>query len=83
MIRLEPGNVIHEACALEAAELKVACEDARARLLGGDPSAEEGLTRLQNAARRAVEDIEAIRPEKPKGTMLAKRIAQITKDSQP
>ena len=77
MATLQPGNTLHEAAALEAAELKVACEDARARLLAGDAEAEEGLTRLQNAARRAVEDIEAIRPEKPKGSMLARRIAQI------
>jgi hypothetical protein len=63
MAALQPGNVVHEAAALEAAELKVACEDARARLLAGDAEAEEGLTRLQNAARRAVEDISSMRPE--------------------
>jgi hypothetical protein len=49
------------ALAITAAELTVAAEDARALLLAGDLAAEQPTVRLENAARRAREDLKAIR----------------------
>ena len=43
--------------ALTAAELTVAAEDARARLLAGDLTAEQPTVRLENTARRARLDL--------------------------
>lgn len=53
----------HQAAALAAAELVVAAEDARKRLLDGDPAAESAVVRLENAARRAKLDLAGLRPE--------------------
>ena len=50
--KLDPANPEHQAMALTAAELTVAAEDARARLLAGDLTAEQPTVRLENSARR-------------------------------
>ncbi len=70
--KLDPDNPLHQAGALRAAELAVAAEDARAKLLAGDTSIEEAVTRLENAARRAEHDL--IR--KPKRMTAAERRRQ-------
>jgi hypothetical protein len=57
MANLAPVDPLHQATAMRAAELVVASEDMRARLLAGDTSAEEALTRLSNAVRRAEQDL--------------------------
>jgi hypothetical protein len=53
----------HQAAALAAAELTVAAEDARKRLLDGDPAAESAVVRLENSARRAKLDLITLKPE--------------------
>lgn len=55
--KLGSDDPLHQAAALRAAELVVAAEVARAKLLAGDVSAEEAVTRLENAARRAEQDL--------------------------
>ena len=55
--KLDPANPEHQAMALTAAELTVAAEDARARLLAGDLTAEQPTVRLENSARRARLDL--------------------------
>ncbi len=55
--KLDPANPEHQAMALTAAELTVAAEDARARLLAGDLTAEQPTVRLENTARRARLDL--------------------------
>jgi hypothetical protein len=57
MTKLTPGDPIHHAAAMTAAELTYAAETARLKLLDGDASAEEAMTRIENAARRAREDV--------------------------
>jgi hypothetical protein len=63
MARLKPGDPLHQAAAMRAAELVVSAEEMRARLLAGDTSAEEAVTRLENAARRAERDLAPLIPE--------------------
>jgi hypothetical protein len=57
MAKLTVGDPLHQAAAMRAAELIVASEDMRAKLLAGDTTAEEAVTRLENAARRAERDL--------------------------
>jgi hypothetical protein len=59
---LVAGDPVHEAAALAAAELIVAAEVARARLLAGDPDAEAATVRLENSARRAKLDLATLKP---------------------
>jgi hypothetical protein len=70
--KLDPDDPLHQARALRAAELAVAAEDARAKLLAGDASIEEAVTRLENAARRAEHDL----THKPKRMTAAERRRQ-------
>jgi hypothetical protein len=63
MAKLDQDDPIAQAAALTAAELRVGAEDARARLLAGQPCAED-VVRLENAARRAERDVAALVPEK-------------------
>lgn len=70
--KLDPDNELHQARALRAAELAVAAEDARAKLLAGDTSIEEAVTRLENAARRAEHDL----TRKPKRLTAAEKRRQ-------
>ena len=63
MAPLIADDPTHQAAALAAAELIVAAEDARRRLLEGDPAAESAVVRLENAARRAKLDLTALKPE--------------------
>jgi hypothetical protein len=63
--KLNADDPLHQAAALRAAELVYAAEAMRARLLAGDTTAEEAVTRLENAARRAERDLEPLIP-KPK-----------------
>jgi hypothetical protein len=51
---------LHVAMALRAAELAVSAEAARSRLLGGDNDAGDDVVRLDNAARRAAQEMGAI-----------------------
>jgi hypothetical protein len=60
---LVADNPVHQAGAMAAAELTVAAEDARARLLAGDPAAEEAVVRLENTCRRARLDLVELKPE--------------------
>jgi hypothetical protein len=53
----------HQAAALAAAELTVCAEDARRRLLDGDPAAEAQVVRLENSCRRARLDLAGLKPE--------------------
>jgi hypothetical protein len=57
--KLDASNPEHQAMALTAAELTVAAEDARARLLLGDQSKEanDAVVRMENTARRARLDL--------------------------
>ena len=57
MAKLVAGDPLHQARAMRAAELATAAEDMRAQLLAGDTSIEESLTRIENAARRAEQDL--------------------------
>ena len=75
MAKLTPGDPLHQAAAMRAAELSVAAEDARARLLI-DPSAEEAAVRLDNTARRAVEELTAIAPKPDPSAALKAYIAR-------
>jgi hypothetical protein len=61
--KLDADNPLHQAAALRAAELTVAAEDVRASQLGGNSSAEEAVTRLENAARRAERDLIPLIPK--------------------
>ena len=63
MAKLTLGDPLHQAAAMRTAELVVAAEDMRARLLAGDTSAEEAVTRLENAARRAERDLVPLIPK--------------------
>jgi hypothetical protein len=54
------ADPLRVALAITAAELTVAAEQARDLLLAGDLSAEQPTVRLENAARRAREDLKAI-----------------------
>lgn len=63
MAKLTPGDPVHQAAAMRAAELVVASEDMRARLLAGDTTAEEAVTRLENAARRAERELVPLIPK--------------------
>ena len=63
MAKLTPGDPLHQAAAMRAAELTVAAEEMRARLLAGDTTAEEAVTRLENAARRAERDLARLIPK--------------------
>jgi hypothetical protein len=63
MAKLTPGDPLHQAAAMRAAELTVAAEEMRARLLAGDTTAEEAVTRLENAARRAERDLAPLIPK--------------------
>jgi hypothetical protein len=65
MAPLTAGDVTHEAAALAAAELTIAAEDARARLIAGDAAAEASTVRLENACRRARLDLIALKPTAP------------------
>jgi hypothetical protein len=60
---LKADDPVHQAAAMSAAELTVAAEDARARLLAGDPSAEQQVVRLENTARRAKFDLAELTPK--------------------
>jgi hypothetical protein len=57
MAKLTAGDPLHQAAAMRAAELVVASEEMRARLLAGDVTAEERAVRLENAARRAQQEL--------------------------
>lgn len=72
MAKLTPGDALHQAAAMRAAELAVAAEDTRAKLLAGDTSIEEAVTRLENAAGRAARDLTS----KPKRLTAAARRRQ-------
>jgi hypothetical protein len=72
MAKLTPGDALHQAAAMRAAELAVAAEDMRAKLLAGDSSVEESLTRVENAARRAANDL----TRKPKRLTAAEKRRQ-------
>jgi hypothetical protein len=61
--KLNADDSLHQAAALRAAELVIAAEDMRARLLAGDTTAEEAVTRLENAARRAERDLAPLIPK--------------------
>lgn len=65
-----PGSIIAQADALQAAELTVAAEDARAALLAGNGDADH-VVRLQNLAHRAVRKlgIDRSRSAKPKKSL--------------
>jgi hypothetical protein len=63
MVPLVAGDPLHQAAAMTCAELTVAAEDARARLLDGDTSAEEAGTRVENAARRVRDDLAPLIPK--------------------
>jgi hypothetical protein len=60
---LNTDDPTHQAAAMAAAELVVASEDARARLLGGDPAAEAAVVRLENACRRGKLDLVTLTPK--------------------
>jgi len=62
---LTADDPLHQAAALRAAELAVATEDARARLLAlpGDQPAEEAVVRLEKTARRAAADLVPLIPK--------------------
>lgn len=62
MAKLTPGDPLHQAAAMRAAELVVASEQMRSRLLSGDVTTEEAVTRLENAARRAQQELEPLIP---------------------
>jgi hypothetical protein len=70
--KLDANDPLCQARALRAAELVVAAEDLRARLLAGDTSVEEAVTRLENAARRAEHDLTS----KPKRMSAAEKRRQ-------
>jgi hypothetical protein len=72
MAKLVAGDPLHQARAMRAAELATAAEDMRAQLLAGDTSIEESLTRIENAARRAEQDL----TRKPKRMTPAERRRQ-------
>jgi len=63
MDKLNPEDPRHVALALRAAELATAAETARAKLLKADDftkELEESVTRLDNNARRAVDDLSSL-----------------------
>jgi hypothetical protein len=67
--KLNPHDPVHQAVAMEAAELKLASEELRKRLLAGEPCSDD-VVRVQNAANRAaraVADMEGKRDAKPYG----------------
>jgi hypothetical protein len=61
--KLNADDPLHQSAAMRAAELTVAAEEMRARLLAGDTTAEEAVTRLENAARRAERDLAPLIPK--------------------
>jgi hypothetical protein len=61
LAKVRADDPLHVAMALRAAELAVAAEEARARLLGGDNDASDDVVRLDNASRRAAEDLAPFR----------------------
>jgi hypothetical protein len=61
--KLNADDPLHQAAALRAAELVIAAEEMRARLLAGDTASEEAVTRLENAARRAERDLAPLIPK--------------------
>jgi hypothetical protein len=61
MRKLNPDDHLHVATALRAAELSTAAEEARGKLLqAGTKELEESVTRLDNNARRAVDDLASL-----------------------
>jgi hypothetical protein len=60
---LNADDPTHQAAAMAAAELVVASEDARQRLLADDPTAEAAVVRLENTSRRAKLDLIALTPK--------------------
>jgi hypothetical protein len=59
--KLDLGNPLHVAQALRAAELATAAEEARGKLLqAGTKELEESVTRLDNNARRAIDDLTSL-----------------------
>jgi hypothetical protein len=61
--KLNADDPLHQSAALRAAELVIAAEEMRARLLAGDTATEEAVTRLENAARRAERDLAPLIPK--------------------
>lgn len=71
-----PSDAITQANVLTAAELKVAAEDARKRLLNGEGADVDDLVRLENAASRAVKAL-GIKPgAEHKAPSLAEHLAR-------
>ena len=70
--KLDDDDPLNQARALRAAELVVAAEDLRTRLLAGDTLIEEAVTRVENAARRAEQDLS----RKPKRMTAAEKRRQ-------
>jgi hypothetical protein len=70
-----PDDVLARADVLRAAELKVAAEDLRARVLAGQPCEPNELVRLENLADRAARRLSKYGPAKTK-TPLAKYLAR-------
>jgi hypothetical protein len=70
----EPTDAVSQADALAAAELKVAAEDARARLLAGTGDVDQTV-RLENLAARSAKKL-GIKPGKPAAPSLAEHLAK-------
>lgn len=79
-----PANVIAQANALAAAELKVAAEDARKQLLAGELVDPDQIVRLENLAHRAERKL-GIKPGKTAAPSLAEhlRAAELAAGQEP
>ncbi len=78
----DPGDTITQANALRAAELTVAAECARGRLLAGDGDS-DAIVRLENMAARAVRALGLDRKREPAGpTPLAQYLASLPEDDE-
>jgi hypothetical protein len=72
----DPGDTIAQANALRAAELTVAAETARAKLLAGDGDI-DAVVRIEGMAARSVKAL-GIKDAKPPGPTLAEYLARKT-----
>jgi hypothetical protein len=69
----DPTDVLAQADVLRAAELRVAAEELRAKVLHGEPCEPDALVRLENLANRAERRLSKLAP--PKSRTLADHIA--------
>jgi hypothetical protein len=71
----DPADALTQANILTAAELKVACEDARTKMLEGDGDV-DALVRLENLSNRAEKRLGLKAVTKPAGPTLAEHLAR-------